>query len=76
MFYLLTGLAGCSVDPRISRGARKLTRTPRVKKKKKDTIKARSGIEKPAEVEPGRKNIEDEESKAICFDEAHPSCLS
>ena len=26
--YLLTGLAGCSVGREISRGARKLTRTP------------------------------------------------
>jgi hypothetical protein len=34
VFYLPTGLAGCSVDPGISCGARKLTRTPRVKKKK------------------------------------------
>jgi len=31
--YMSTGLAGYSVDPRISRGARKLTRTARVKKK-------------------------------------------
>ena len=31
--YLSTGLAGCSVDPRISCGACKLARTPRVKKK-------------------------------------------
>jgi len=37
--YLPTGLAGCSVGPGISCGARKLTRTPRVtKKKKKDTL--------------------------------------
>jgi len=35
--YLSTGLAGCSVDPGNSRGARKLTRTPQVIKKKKDT---------------------------------------
>jgi hypothetical protein len=28
--YLSTGLAGCSVSPGISRGARKLARTPRV----------------------------------------------
>jgi len=35
VFYLPTRLAGCSVDPGISRGARKLTRTPRVIKKKK-----------------------------------------
>jgi len=33
--YLPTGLAGCSVDPRISCGTRKLARTPRVTKKKK-----------------------------------------
>jgi hypothetical protein len=33
VFYLSTGLAGCSVDPGISCGARKLTRTPRVTKK-------------------------------------------
>ena len=33
--YLSTRLAGCSVGPRISRGARKLTRTPQVIKKKK-----------------------------------------
>jgi len=32
--YLSTGLVGCSVDPGNSRGARKLTRTPRVIKKK------------------------------------------
>ena len=31
--YLSIGLAGCSVDPRISYGARKLARTPRFKKK-------------------------------------------
>jgi len=36
MPYLPTGLAKCSVDPGISRGARKLARTPRVIKKKKD----------------------------------------
>jgi hypothetical protein len=35
VFYLPTGLAGCSVDPEISRDARKLARTPRVIKKKK-----------------------------------------
>jgi len=34
--YLPTGLAGCSVGPGISCGARKLARTPRVKKKKKE----------------------------------------
>jgi len=33
--YLPTGLAGCSVGPGISCGARKLARTPRVIKKKK-----------------------------------------
>jgi len=32
--YLPTGLAGCSVGPGISCGARKLARTPRVTKKK------------------------------------------
>jgi len=32
--YLSTGLAGCSVGPWISCGARKLARTPRVTKKK------------------------------------------
>jgi hypothetical protein len=31
--YLFTGLAGCLVSPRISRGARKLTRTLQVLKK-------------------------------------------
>jgi len=36
--YLPTGLAGCSVGPGISCGARKLTRTLRVTKKKKDCI--------------------------------------
>jgi hypothetical protein len=35
--YLFTGLSGCSVDPGNSRGARKLTRTPRVIKKKSQT---------------------------------------
>ena len=35
MPYLSTGLAGCLVDPGISCGAYKLTRTPRVIKKKK-----------------------------------------
>jgi len=34
--YLSTGLAGCSVGPEISCGACKLTRTPRVTKKKKE----------------------------------------
>jgi len=37
--YLPTGLAGCSVGPEISRGARKLTRTPRVIKKKKKEVR-------------------------------------
>jgi len=32
--YLPTGLAGCSVDPGISCGARKLARTPQVTKKR------------------------------------------
>jgi hypothetical protein len=36
--YLSIGLAGCSVDSGNSRGARKLTRTPRVIKKKKSHI--------------------------------------
>ena len=35
VFYLSTRFAGCSVDPKISYGACKLIRTPRVKKKKK-----------------------------------------
>jgi len=35
VFYLPAGLVGCSVDPGISCGARKLARTSRVKKKKK-----------------------------------------
>jgi hypothetical protein len=34
MSYLFTGLAWYSVGPEISCGARKLARTPRVKKKK------------------------------------------
>ena len=38
MPYLSTGLAGCSVSLGISRDARKLTRTPRVTKKKKKGI--------------------------------------
>ena len=33
--YLPTGLAGCSVGPGLSCGARKLARTPRVIKKEK-----------------------------------------
>jgi len=33
--YLPAGLVGCSVDPRINYDARKLARTPQVKKKKK-----------------------------------------
>jgi hypothetical protein len=37
MFYLSTGLAGCSVDSENNRGVRKLARTPRVIKKKKNT---------------------------------------
>jgi len=36
--YLPTGLAGCSVGPGISCGARKLARTLRVTKKKEDCI--------------------------------------
>jgi hypothetical protein len=35
VFYLFIELVGCSVDSRISRGARKLTRTSRVIYKKK-----------------------------------------
>ena len=34
--YLFTWLAGCSVGPGISCGARKLARTPRVTKKKRE----------------------------------------
>ena len=34
VFYLSIGFAGCSVGLEISCGARKLTRTPQVKKKK------------------------------------------
>jgi len=37
MPYLSTGLAGYSVDPGNSRGARKLARTPRVIKKRMKT---------------------------------------
>jgi hypothetical protein len=33
VFYMSTGLAECSMSPEISRGARKLARTPRVIKK-------------------------------------------
>jgi len=36
IFYLFTELAGYSVNPKISHSARKLTRTPRVIKKKKN----------------------------------------
>jgi len=36
--YMLTGLAGYSVGPEISCGARKLARIPRVKKKKKQSL--------------------------------------
>ena len=39
MSYLFIGLAGCSVGPGISCGARKLARTPRVTKKKKTVSK-------------------------------------
>jgi hypothetical protein len=42
--YLSTGLAGCSVDPGNSRGARKLTRTSRVIKKNKKEKKRRKLI--------------------------------
>jgi hypothetical protein len=45
--YLFTGLAGCSVDPGNSRGARKLTRTPQVIKKKKIGVKNILGPFKP-----------------------------
>jgi hypothetical protein len=34
--YLSIGLAGCSVDPKINRDARKLVRTAEVIKKKKE----------------------------------------
>jgi len=34
---MFTGLAGCSVDPGISCGVRKLVWIPRIKKKKKDS---------------------------------------
>jgi hypothetical protein len=34
VFYLSTGLAGCSMNPGINHGARKLTRIPRIIKKK------------------------------------------
>jgi hypothetical protein len=37
IFYLPTELAGYSVDPEISCGARKLARTPQVTKKKKNS---------------------------------------
>jgi hypothetical protein len=36
VFYLFTGLAGYSVDSRITRGARKLIGIPRLIKKKKE----------------------------------------
>jgi hypothetical protein len=36
--YLSTGLARCSMNPEISFGARKLARTPQIKKKKKRVI--------------------------------------
>jgi hypothetical protein len=36
VLYLSAGLAGCSVDPKINRGARKLTRISRVINKKKE----------------------------------------
>jgi len=36
--YMSTGLAGCSVGPGISRGARKLARTPRIIKKKNSDV--------------------------------------
>ena len=42
--YMLTRLAGCSVAPEISCGARKLTRTPQVKKKKSILLKFRKSI--------------------------------
>ena len=53
MSYLLTGLVGCLVGPRISRGACKLARTPRVIKKKTrftgmtDNMQDRSKVIKP-----------------------------
>ena len=39
MLYLFIGLAGCSVNPMISRCTRKLARTPQVIKKNKKKIK-------------------------------------
>jgi len=51
--YLLTGLAGCLVGSRISRGARKLVRISRVIKKKTqftgmtDNMQDRSKVIKP-----------------------------
>jgi hypothetical protein len=36
--YLSIGLAGCSVDPKINRDARKLVRTAEVIKKKKKIV--------------------------------------
>jgi len=42
--YLPTELAGCSVNPGISCGARKLARTPRIKKKKKTLL---AGSQRP-----------------------------
>jgi len=42
--YLPTGLAGCSVGPGISCGARKLARTPRVTKKKREKNRRIMGI--------------------------------
>jgi hypothetical protein len=44
--YLSTGLAGCSVNPGNSRGARKLARTSRVIKKNKKEKKRRKLIAK------------------------------
>ena len=43
--YLLTELAGCLVDRGISRGVRKLTRTPTlIKKQKKNMDGVRAGL--------------------------------
>jgi hypothetical protein len=43
--YLFIELAGCSVDPEISRGARKLARTPGLSKKIKRTALKKSSYE-------------------------------
>jgi hypothetical protein len=43
MFYIFTGLAGYSVDLRISCGVHKLTQTLQVKKKKRRKRRRRVG---------------------------------